>query len=87
MNTLNFNLRGVPPEVMTLLKREAKQLDISVNILILKLIEQGIGYSSKPKKKLHHDLDFLIGTWSDKESKEFDKNLQVFEKIDEELWK
>lgn len=87
MTASNFNLRGISPEVMSLLKHKAKELKISVNILILRLIEQGVGYSGKPKKVIHHDLDFLIGNWSQKESKEFDERVKVFETIDEEIWK
>ena len=86
MDGLNFNLRGLSPQVMALLKREAKELKLSVNLLILKLIEQGVGYSGKAKRVTYHDLDFLIGTWTAKESKEFDENIKIFEKIDEELW-
>ncbi len=40
MSSSNFNLRSISPELMLLLKREAKKLDISVNMLILKLIEK-----------------------------------------------
>ena len=85
MAGINFNLRGLSPQVMALLKREAKELRLSVNLMILKLIEQGIGYSDQTKQVTYHDLDFLIGTWTAKESKEFDENIKIFEKIDEEL--
>jgi len=58
MSTSNFNLRGIPEEVMALLKQEAKRLHISVNVLILKMIEKEFGFS--PKKTTYHDLvDFL----------------------------
>ena len=87
MTASNFNLRGISPEVMTHLKREAKELKISVNGLILRLIEQGVGVRCKPKRTVYHDMDFLIGGWSPKESKEFDERMKVFEKIDEELWR
>ena len=87
MKALNFNLRGLSPEVMSILKRESKEMKVSVNLLILNLIEQGIGYSGKPKKVMYHDLDFLIGTWSVSENKKFDDHIKIFETIDEELWK
>ena len=87
MTANNFNLRGVPGEVMTMLQKEAKKLKISVNSLILKMLEQGVGLGGKPKRIRHHDLDFLIGTWSSSDAKVFDDNVKVFEKIDEELWK
>ena len=43
MSASNFNLRGIPSEVMNLLKKEAKRLHISVNTLVLKIIESGLG--------------------------------------------
>lgn len=86
MTTSNFNLRGVPPEMMFFLKKQAKELKISVNLLILTLIEQGIGFGGKTKRVAHHDLDFLIGTWSEQESKEFNQSIKNFEKLDKELW-
>jgi len=86
MTASNFNLRGLSPQVMSLLKRQAKELKISVNMLILKLIEQGMGLGGKPKRVVHHDLDFLVGTWSEKDAKAFDEKVKIFEKIDEDLW-
>lgn len=83
----NFNIRGIFPEVMELLKQQAKKQHISVNILILKLIEQGIGYSHAIQRPSYHELDSLAGTWSNSDAKEFEKNTQLFERIDEELWK
>jgi hypothetical protein len=86
MAMTNFNLRGLDAEVMSTLKKEAKKQQTSVNVLILKLIEQGIGFSREIKRLVYHDLDKLAGTWSAKEAKEFEKNTQYFEKIDEDLW-
>jgi hypothetical protein len=86
MAVLNFNLRGISPEVMSLLKHEAKENHISVNLLILNLVEQGVGFSHKVKRKHHHDLDHLAGTWSKEEGKVFMENIKSFEKIDMELW-
>jgi len=73
MSTSNFNLRGIPEEVMALLKQEAKRLHISVNVLILKMIEKEFGFS--PKKTTYHDLDHLAGTWSAAEEKSFEESL------------
>jgi hypothetical protein len=87
MTAMNFNLRGVSPQVMSTLKKRAKELKISVNVLILRLIEEGIGMGGKPRRSIYHDLDFMIGTWTSKESKEFDQSISHFEKIDKEFWK
>lgn len=86
MSASNFNLRGIPAEVMSTLKREAKKQNNSVNGLILKLIENGIGHSREVKKPIFHDLDKFAGTWSAKDLKEFEKNIKDFEKIDKDIW-
>lgn len=85
MSASNFNLRGIPSEIMALLKKEAKRLHTSVNTLVLKMIEQGLGLTHA--KPLHHDLDHLAGSWSKAEEAMFKENIQPFEQIDKELWK
>ncbi|MFA6037974.1 MAG: hypothetical protein WC748_07645 [Legionellales bacterium] len=82
---LNFNLRGISPEMMDVLKQQAKQQDKSVNSFILKLLEQGVGYSPS-KNPIHHELDFLAGTWDAKDVQEFENNSTFFESIDKEIW-
>lgn len=86
MKGQNFNLRGIEANVMALLKKEAKKQNISINLLILQILEQNIGYSYKIKRPTYHDLDQLAGTWTEKEAKEFKKNTEYFEKVDEDMW-
>ncbi len=86
MSSLNFNIRGITPEVMTIIKKEAKIKHLSVNLLIIKFIEQGIGHTPKEKRKMSHDLDSLANTWTDEEAQTFEKNQKFFETVDEELW-
>ena len=85
MSAFNFNLRGIPSEVMALLKREAKRLHTSVNALVLKMIERGLGFTRE--KVAYHDLDHLSGSWSALDEQVFKENTQSFEQIDKELWK
>lgn len=35
----------------------------------------------------YHDLDFLAGTWTEPDSREFFANLADLSQIDEELWR
>ncbi len=83
---LNFNLRNVKPEVMAFLKKKAADKKISINSLILQMIEKELGFTQPIKKKLFHDLDYLAGTWSAKDKEIFNINIHSFEKIDEEFW-
>lgn len=86
MSASNFNLRKVTPNVMSLLKKEAAKQKISVNSLILQIIEQGLGVTHQTKKTAYHDLDSLAGTWTPADKKTFDDNVKSFDKIDKELW-
>lgn len=85
MSASNFNLRGIPSEIMSQLKQEAKRLHISINTLVLKLIERGLGFTRE--KPIHQDLDHLAGSWSAADEKLFKENTQSFEQIDQDLWK
>lgn len=85
MSAVNFNLRGIPSGIMILLKREAKRLNTSVNGLVLKMIERGLGFTHE--KPVHHDLDHLASSWSSAEEKMFNENIRSFEQIDKELWR
>ena len=85
MSITNLGLRGISPEVMTALKQEAERLHTSVNLLALELIEYGIGYNREINMPVFHDLDKLAGTWTDKDAKEFDKNIKDFEWNDKDL--
>ena len=79
-------LRGIDNEVKQQLKEQAAQAGISVNALLLKYIHRGVGIPSGDRK-IHHDLDSLAGTWTDKQLQEFLQSTSQFEKIDEEMWK
>lgn len=86
MLSSNFNLRNISNGVMASLKKKADEQKISVNSLILQIIENDLGFSHTKKKAVFHDLDYLAGTWSDKDLKMFEENTKSFEKIDKELW-
>ena len=87
MSASNFNLRGIPDHVVNLLKKEAKRLKTSVNGLILKMLERGLGVSGERIRPIYHDLDHLAGSWTPSDVKSFQKNTETFEQIDKDLWK
>ena len=41
----------------------------------------------KDQDGVYHDLDYLAGTWTEEDDKEFLQATEDFNKIDEELWK
>lgn len=86
MGQLNFHIRNLTREVMSLLKKEAVKKRISVNSLILLMINNNLGISHQSKRNVHHDLDHLAGTWTKKDAKAFDERVSPFNQIDEDLW-
>lgn len=86
MKMSNFNLRNVTPDVMLSLKKEAARQKISVNSLILFILEKDLGLNQSTKKSVYHDLDYLAGTWTEKDKQVFDDKIKHFENIDKELW-
>lgn len=63
-----YTIRKVPKEVDARLKAQAKNRGLSLNKLLLDKLGALPKRNAKPK--IHHDLDFLIGSMSDKEADE-----------------
>lgn len=82
-----ITLRNLPPEVARRIRRKAEEEGISLNRAVIELLKEAAGLGGKKKPRVHHDLDFLIGTWSKEEADAFDKALAEQRRIDPELWK
>lgn len=83
----NLSVRGVEPSTLAALKAIARKEGVSVNTLVLRLIDQALGKGSgKPVKRRHDDLDALVGAWSAEEAAEFEAATAGSRQIDLELW-
>jgi hypothetical protein len=80
-------IRGIDAELDRVLKSKAKQNNLSVNQWILNALRKVTGTAKDAVFKKHHDLDALAGGWSKEEVKSFQKNMEIFERIDQEVWK
>ena len=87
MNQLT--VRGFDDELSASLRRLAAREGISLNKAALKLLRKGAGLSDgmKNPNAIGNSLDDLFGTWSQEEADSFDAALEVFEKVDESMWK
>lgn len=84
----NLSIRGLDDRSMAELKRRAAQDDASLNTMVLRLIEQGLGVrSTKPALRRHTDLDALVGSWSKAEFTAFEQATAAFNEVDAGLWK
>ncbi len=84
----NLSIRGLGAEALAELKARAAHEDASVNTLVVRLIEQGLGHQrAKPLLRRHDDLDALAGTWRKNEGAAFERATAPFSEVDRELWK
>jgi hypothetical protein len=70
------------------LEAEAQRRGADVESIAKKAIEKGLGgdHAATLTGPPYHDLDFLAGTWSEEEAREFEKNTSEFRRIDPEMW-
>lgn len=84
----NLSIRGLDDKALAALKRRATKEDASVNTLVLRMIEQGLGLRrSKLALTRHDDLDALAGSWSKTDADKFDTATATLRRVDAELWK
>jgi len=70
------------------LKYEAERQGMDLKTLIILIIRKSLGLEKiRNKKIVYNDLDYLSGTWSKDEHKDFINNTSELSTIDAELWK
>ncbi len=83
----NISVRGLEEETLAALKGLARKEGSSVNALVVRMIEQGIGKRpGKPVKRRYDDLDSLAGAWSADEAAELEAVTASFRQIEPALW-
>lgn len=82
-----ITVRGIAPELEKQIRRKAKATGKSLNKVMLELIGGSAGPEKRRKKPVGASLAELAGGWSEKEAREFEESVRVFEEIDEATWK
>ena len=81
-------LRGLDKTVLASLKKQAALEKISVNALLVRIIEHSLGSRrASPLRRRFDDLDELAGTWSQEDAQAFSRATAAFEEVDEALWR
>lgn len=83
----SITIRRIDTDLDRAIKSRAKQNNLSVNQWVLETLKKVTGMVKEPVFKKHTDLDALAGGWSREEAETFRKNTQLFERIDEEVWR
>lgn len=79
-----ITLRQIPKRVEDLIRSISEKQNKSINKTIIILLEKSLGLKNNSNKK--RDLSKFSGTWSSTEFNEFEKNTEIFNKIDKEIW-
>jgi hypothetical protein len=77
-----ISVRGLDNSQLQELKQQAQRQGISLNRLALQRLT---GNTGEPDAS-HHDLDALIGTWTEQDSEAFNAAIAPLEQVDPELW-
>jgi hypothetical protein len=80
-----LTLRNIPEDLEKEIRRIARERGTSINKTIHEILSEALGIDRSSGKK--RDLSDFVGFWDEEEAKEFEKATEVFEKVDEELWK
>ncbi len=80
--TIQYTIRGIPPEVDKALRRKAHARKVSLNQFLVDELAKAIGEAT-PKK--YRSLDALKGMWVN--DPEFDKIMAEQRKIDWKMWR
>lgn len=84
----NLSIRGLDDKALAELKKRAAREEASVNTVVLRLIQQGLGLQRiKPALRRHDDLDALAGSWTEAQAAEFARATEAFDEVDASLWK
>lgn len=79
-----ITLRKIPEPLDHLLRNLADKNETSLNKIIISILSDSLGISADSGRK--RDLSDLCGTWNDDEYNNFQKNTEVFDHIDREIW-
>jgi hypothetical protein len=77
-----YTIRNVPPRLHRALRTKAAERGVSLNALVVQLLEAEAGLGSEPA--VHHDLDDLFGTWVP--DKAVDRALVAQRRVDPKDW-
>jgi len=77
-----YTIRNVPPRLDRALRQKAEERGISLNTLVVRVLEAEVGLS--PPRRTYDDLDDLFGTWV--HDKAVDRALVEQRKVDPKDW-
>ena len=78
-----YTIRSVPAHLDQVLRQRAKQSGKSFNQVALDALTEGAG----AHRRAFEDLDFMIGSLSEEEARDLEKEIALQRRIDPDLWR
>jgi hypothetical protein len=83
-----ITLRNLPPEVARRVEEKSRELGLSLNKTVARLLEERlIGAGKSGERVRYDDLDWLAGSMSPEEAEELSEAIAEQRQIDEDLWR
>ncbi len=84
----SLSIRGVDPQLATMLKQKAGESKKSVNQFVIEILRKQVGLEKEKRfTKKHTDLDSLFGQWTEDEFSLIQGKIDTERQIDMTLWK
>jgi hypothetical protein len=81
----HLTLRNVPAAVMRALERQKRRRGTSLNETAVDALGRALGVARGAPPE--NGLAALAGTWSESDLTAFERATELFEQVDDELWK
>lgn len=79
---IQYTLRGIPPYLDSIVRREAARRKMSLNSFLVEILKMNL--AGEASQVEYNDMDDLVGTWA--ADPEFDSVQEDFSRIDGDLW-
>jgi hypothetical protein len=83
-----ISIRGLDDATLLRIKEQAQREGVSMNSLVLRLLETGAG--TRPARgaaPVYDELNALAGTWTSAETSAFVRLTAAFNEVDPSLWR
>lgn len=83
-----ITLRSLPPEVAHRVEEKSRELGLSLNKTVLRLLEERLlgDRKARPPRR-HSDLDEVAGALAAESADELDRAIEEQRRVDEDLWR
>lgn len=86
-----LRIDGIDKLTLLRLSMESERRGIDVSAVAIEALKRGLPQTALlttllPSPELHHDLDWILGTMTDKDVSEFESATSAFRAIDTEMW-